>query len=470
MKAREIAETLTEIERKVLGVLEKAKGIDEIEKESGLSIDSVRRAVGWLYEKKCINKAEREGFGYRLTERGKKSLEEGLPEVRLVKYLGEEGKDIEEIKKKFKNEFNIGFGIAKKRNWIVLKKGENSKIIPTGLFEEEGKYYLEKELEEGKGSEELIARGMMEKIVGKEIIAEINDLGKEVLKNAPEKRKFELGGKVEELLIGKRHPYVRMLRDVRKLLVGMGFKEMESPLITQEFYNFDALFQPQNHPARTWTDTYQLCKPKKGSLPKKEIIENVKKAHETGFVKDSRGWGYEWDVEIAKKLMPAGHCTAHSSRQMVKGIEIPGKYFAISRCYRPDVVDATHLIEFNQLDGIIVGKDLNFRELLGMLKEFSREIAGAEKVRFYSDYYPFTEPSVQLSAKTEIGWVELGGAGIFRPELTESLGIKEPVLAWGLGLDRLIMAKLGIKDIRELFSQNLKYLRESKMVVFNAKD
>lgn len=163
--------------------------------------------------------------------------------------------------------------------------------------------------------------------------------------------------------------------------------------------------------------------------------------------------------------MPAAHTTAYTGMALVKGIKIPGKYFALGRVYRPDVLDARHLLEFNQLDGIIVDKDLNFRHLLGILKEFAIEIAGAEKVRFYPDYYPFTEPSVQLSAKhPEMGWIEFAGAGIFRPEMTENLGVKEPVLAWGMGVDRLAMFKLGIKDIRQLFSDDLTWLRNAKVL------
>ena len=122
-------------------------------------------------------------------------------------------------------------------------------------------------------------------------------------------------------------------------------------------------------------------------------------------------------------------------------------------------------VEFNQMDGFIADKELSFRHLLGILKQFALEIAGASKVRFYPDYYPFTEPSVQLSAKhPELGWIEFAGAGMFRPEITENLGIKEPIIAWGMGIDRLAMFKLGIKDIRHLFSESLEYLRNSKII------
>jgi phenylalanyl-tRNA synthetase alpha chain len=238
----------------------------------------------------------------------------------------------------------------------------------------------------------------------------------------------------------------------------MGFIEMRGPTIETEFWNFDALYQPQNHPARDWWSTYRMKQPKFGLLPKK-FVGVVKKAHEKG-VAGSTGWGYKWDPRIAMQLMPRAHCTCLSARTLASKPKIPGKYFAIARCFRPDVIDASHGVEFNQVEGIVLG-EVNFKNLLGLLKQFAEEIAGTEKVRFIPDYFPFTEPSAQLSAKhPELGWIEFGGSGIFREELTYPLGIKVPVLAWGLGIDRLAMFRLGINDIRNLFSKDLKWLRE----------
>ena len=163
--------------------------------------------------------------------------------------------------------------------------------------------------------------------------------------------------------------------------------------------------------------------------------------------------------------MPRAHGTACSARQLAAGVDVPGKYFSIVRCFRPDVIDATHGVEFNQTEGIIIDDSLSFRSLLGVLKQFASEFAGAEEVKFYPDYYPFTEPSVQLSARhPKLGWIELGGAGIFRPELTEPLGVRQPVIAWGIGIDRLAMFRLGIRDIRELFSQDLNWLRNQVII------
>ncbi|MEO2151233.1 MAG: phenylalanine--tRNA ligase subunit alpha, partial [Thermococcus sp.] len=278
-------------------------------------------------------------------------------------------------------------------------------------------------------------------------------------------RKFDIKAPVRRIYPGKKQPYRAFLDKIRRRLIEMGFIEMTvESMIETQFWNFDALFQPQNHPAREWTDTYQLKYPKSGHLPEEELVERVKTAHERGLA-GSRGWGYVWSPERAMLLMPRAHGTALDARQLAKGVEIPGKYFTIQRVFRPDVLDRTHLIEFNQIDGFVVGEELNFRHLLGILKRFAVEIAGAKKVKFLPDYYPFTEPSVQMSAyHPELGWVEFGGAGIFREEMTRALGIDVPVIAWGIGIDRLAMFKLGIDDIRYLFSYDLRWLREAKLV------
>jgi phenylalanyl-tRNA synthetase alpha chain len=136
----------------------------------------------------------------------------------------------------------------------------------------------------------------------------------------------------------------------------------------------------------------------------------------------------------------------------------------MARCYRPEVSDKTHLNEFNQVEGIVIEENLTLRDLLGVLEKFALEIAGADEVKFKPDYFPFTEPSVELSAyKKGYGWIEFGGSGMFRPEVTQPLGIKAPVLAWGLGIDRLFMMKAGIDDIRQIFSHNLNWIRKKEM-------
>ncbi|MEM5766314.1 MAG: phenylalanine--tRNA ligase subunit alpha [Candidatus Aenigmatarchaeota archaeon] len=418
---------------------------------------------------------------YKLTEEGKEYLEKGLPEKNLVLLLDTMPKKMATLGKlisKIKN-FPIALKWALEKGW-VMKKGDEiilMKPLPEEIPEEEAL----KKISKGKPVDEeilkiLIERKLVEKVtetyktveealakVGNVIDVLTHDLlitklwkGKKfktvdvvVIKN-----KLEL----DKISPGKRQPYLEFLGQIRKKLISMGFVEMKGPTIETQFWNFDALYQPQNHPARDWWSTYMMKYPKFGKLPK--IAGAVKKTHEKGTA-GSLGWGYRWDPRIAMQLMPRAHGTCLSARTLASKPKIPGKYFAIARCYRPDVIDASHGVEFNQVEGIVLGKEVNFRHLLGILEMFAKEIAGAKKVKFIPDYYPFTECSVQLSCEhPQLGWVEFGGAGIFREEVTHPLGINVPVLAWGLGIDRLAMFKLKINDIRELFSRNLKWLRE----------
>ncbi len=412
---------------------------------------------------------------YRLTEEGKRYLRDGLPETNLANFL-KAPLPIKEAREKIKN-FNIALLWAKKNNWVKIEKG---KLI---LLKEPTKTAAQEGLEMVSRAEELgdeilnllLKRKLIEKETGivteakKMIGKEITNLTPELIKTGLWKRvrlkPYNVTAKGIKIYPGKRQPYNHFLFLVRRKLVELGFREMTGPMIESEFWNFDALYQAQDHPSRDWAQTYTLKHPKHGKLPKPRIVSQVKATHENGWKTGSTGWGYKWDPKKASQLMPRAHGTACSARQLAKGVEIPGKYFAIKRCFRPDVIDATHGVEFNQVEGIVIDPSLTFKNLLGILKQFAIEFTGTKKVKFSSGYFPFTEPSAELYVKhPKMGWIESGGAGIFRPELTEPLGIDIPVIAWGLGIDRLAMIKLDIKDIRELFSKNLKWLREMPVI------
>jgi phenylalanyl-tRNA synthetase alpha chain len=414
---------------------------------------------------------------YKLTEEGRRYLENGLPEANLTESLKEPMK-IEDLRARIEN-FGIALQWAKKKNWIRLESGKLFLLRKSRQFPEHDalKKLSQGKQVDGKMIDVLLKRKLIymeredivkraEKMLGKEILNLAPELIKTGMWRKAKIKPYNVKATGKKIYPGKRQPYNRFLSEVRQKLVELGFREMEGPMIETEFWNFDALYQAQNHPSRDWAQTYTLKHPKYGKLPGRGIVSRVKAAHENGWKTGSTGWGYRWDIKKASQLVPRAHTTACSARTLAKLPEIPGKYFAISRCFRPDVIDATHGVEFNQMEGIVIDKSLTFREMLGVLKMFAIEIGGAKEFRFYADYYPFTEPSIQLSVKhPEMGWIELAGAGIFRPELTEPLGVKEPVIAWGLGIDRLAMFKLNIDDIRELFSKNLDWLRNQKMLI-----
>ncbi|MHA2073219.1 MAG: phenylalanine--tRNA ligase subunit alpha [Candidatus Hodarchaeales archaeon] len=427
-----------------------------------------------------------------ITADGQSILKKGLPENQLITLLSKnkDGLMFTNLSSKSdlsKQEVNAGIGQLKKAGIVEIKKGlvhlikksekmnedlENTlrKYSNNPLYsasEETKKILLKRKLVEYKERQQTIVK-MTKTASDMSSSIEISDT---VSKLTPTQirsgewrklqlKKYNIISNPKSIPVGRKHPYLMFLEEVKMKLIGLGFTEMRGPLVETEFWNFDALFQAQDHPAREWSDVYTLKHPSHGKLPAdKELVNGVKMVHETGESADSRGWRYNWDPKKAARLLLRPQGTAVSARTLYN-LPIPSKFFSIARCYRPDSVDATHLSEFNQMEGIVCDPSITFRDLLGILKTFAIEVAGATKVRFKPDYYPFTSPSVELSSlHPELGYIEFGGAGIFRPEVNAPFGIEDPVIAWGLGIDRLYMVKRGINDIRELFTHKLDWLR-----------
>lgn len=462
------------------------QSFEDLVSKTSLNIDSIRRALGLLEQKGFAELDKKDSVFYKLNKFGQLYLKEKFPEEVIAEILTKD-MSLDDFRKalKEKSGFIIGYGLKNKffkieNNLVKLEKQIDAKYYKNLKLAlenfSENKYsnehidLLKKEnlLEEFKKNIFYVKKTDSAKdIKDLKLDKTENYLTQDMLKSNNISVKFKpynVTADVEYLSIGKYQPYMRFLGLIKNKLVGMGFEEMPTNYITTEFYNFDVLFQPQNHSARTWTDTYSLKNPNKLELEDLELIKKIKDVHEKGS-KESKGWRYSWDLDVAQKLMPSAHGTAWSAKQMSLGINEQKKYFAIARVFRPDVLDATHLNEFNQLEGFVTGNNISFKNLLGLLKEFAKEVAGTEDVFFMPGYYPFTEPSVSLFARhKDLGLVELGGAGIFRPEITETLGINGRVIAWGLGIDRLAMFKLGIKDIRDLFTSKLDWLRDKPII------
>lgn len=264
------------------------------------------------------------------------------------------------------------------------------------------------------------------------------------------------------IIPGRTNPYVQFLESVKDKLVSLGFQEFDGPLVETEFWNGDALFMPQFHAARDIHDAYRIKNPTHAKAIEEPYLSNVAKVHENGGNTGSRGWDYQFDRDFTRRLLLRSQGTVLSAHQLHKA-EIPGKYFGIARCFRYDKVDATHLSDFYQTEGIVLGKDVNLKTLLGFLEMFAKEIAGAEEVKYVPGYFPFTEPSIEVHIKhPKLGWFELGGSGIFRPEVTKAMGVDVPVLAWGIGIDRMALMALGLNDLRELFCEDIERVRLRK--------
>ncbi|GGN26536.1 phenylalanine--tRNA ligase subunit alpha [Halarchaeum nitratireducens] len=270
---------------------------------------------------------------------------------------------------------------------------------------------------------------------------------------------------------GKTHVLRATAERVKDVLVGMGFEEMEGPHADSEFWINDALFMPQDHPARTHWDQFALSEPSEVDDLPADLLERVESAHREGVGRDGDGYHSPWTEEMARGVDLRGHTTSLSMRYLsgeaVGDLEPPQRYFSVEKVYRNDTLDATHLLEFFQIEGWVMAEDLSVRDLMGTFTEFYSQF-GIEDVRFKPHYNPYTEPSFELfGTHPRTGEViEIGNSGLFRPEVLEPLGVDCDVMAWGLALERLLMLTHGFEDIRDVHGTlaDIDFLRDTEVV------
>lgn len=257
---------------------------------------------------------------------------------------------------------------------------------------------------------------------------------------------------------GHLHPLLKVKTEFRKIFLEMGFTEMPTnQYIENSFWNFDALFVPQKHPARDAQDTFFISDPATSDKFPADYLERVKDAHENGKNCGSQGYQYDWKFEETTKNVLRTHTTAASARMLYKLAQQkefkPSKFFSIDKVFRNETLDATHLAEFHQIEGVIADKNLSLGELIGVFKTFFSKL-GMPNLRFKPAYNPYTEPSLEIFAfhKGLNKWVEVGNSGVFRPEMLLPMNIPKDVqvFGWGLSLERPTMIKYGINNIRDL--------------------
>lgn len=256
---------------------------------------------------------------------------------------------------------------------------------------------------------------------------------------------------------GHLHPLLKVREEFRQIFFEMGFTEMPTNnFVESSFWNFDTLFQPQQHPSRDAHDTFFLREPESCHLLPSDYLERVKQVHMTGGY-GSIGHRCEWDETEARKNILRTHTTAVSSRMLYRLAQEPEfhpvKYFSIDRVFRNETVDATHLAEFHQIEGLVADYNLTLGDLIGMLNAFFSKL-GMTKLRFKPAFNPYTEPSMEVFAYHNglKKWIEVGNSGVFRPEMLRPMGFDDrvAVIAWGLSLERPTMIKYGISNIRDL--------------------
>ena len=450
------------------------------ELEGQLDDAGVRRSVVYL-ENKGLVKTSREPFTvYRLTDRGREVLDRGLPEEVLYDYVRKhEGVSIKEIKPEDlgldKQGFTAALGILKRsgvlridkgRLYVSSELGSNYRSILEGV--RDGRVDV---LDEGY-VQELIKRGLLEKVDRERVIIRLTErahelsdqlttlptdvietITRDVLQSGEWRHKpfraYDVRSPVPPMFGGRKHPLRVIWEEVRDIFREMGFKEMRGNWVDLVFWNMDAMFIPQDHPARDVQDTFYLGVD--GRLPERELVDRVREVHETGGSTGSLGWRFVWDEKVSRQLMLRSHTTCLTFRMFAKGIKPPVKYFSIGRVFRNEAIDRFHLPEFHQIEGFVADEGLTLRDLFGYIREFYNKI-GVDRLRFKPTYNPYTEPSAEIFAyHPQLNkWIEVGNSGMFRPESLAPYDIDVPVIAWGLALERLAMLVYDLDDIRKL--------------------
>lgn len=459
--------TLHDIERRIILTLNgNTLTLDTLASKSGLNMDQIRRGIEWLRYKNLINLNEKKRRVIELDKKGLESLERGMPERILVNILKKLGNiRINELKNEFKlnEEFNAAIAYAKRKGWITI---------------EDGKVKL---LREDKSNDELLIERLKEGVLSYDNLNNDELEGYEILKTRPDyikeniikdvevslssnaltllnkieamkEREIDVEATAPIIYSGRKHPLQDVIDEAREILVGLGFQEINGNYIQSSFWNFDILFTPQDHSAREMQDTFYIAD-RKSDEDLKNISGRVAKIHKNG-------WNYKWDIEESRRLVLRTHTTAVTIRYLVDNKPEEGSVFSVGRVFRNEKLTYKHLAEFHQIEGIMIGKNLSLRDLMGLQREFYYKL-GLKKVKFWPSYFPYTEPSLQSMVYFEkLGkWVELFGMGIFRPEVTAPAKVKNPVLAWGGGLERIAIIKYGLDDVRELYTNRLNWLR-----------
>ncbi|MCK4365163.1 MAG: phenylalanine--tRNA ligase subunit alpha [Thermoplasmatales archaeon] len=461
----------------------------------------VMNASSWLQSKNLVKIEDHIKTVYSLGKEGWQYVKNGLPERRALESISKNGgkSSLEEISVVLeKQEIPIAIGWLKRKKWATIKKDKDTILEITA----EGKKALKADSEEEKLLKMLNEKSNIEidknkikpllsrknVVKEKEIITstiiltengkkailkgiefkdEISQITSSIIKSGSWKdktiRPYDINAFSPAKYGGKAHPLVDLITKIRQIFIEMGFEEIQGNFVESCFWNMDMLFIPQDHPAREMQDTLYCKTPSKIKIDEKDLVDRISKVHEDGGVTSSTGWGYKFSKAEGERLLLRTHTTVNTIRYLYNNPKPPCKVFSIGRVFRKENIDATHLPEFYQIEGIIHEENSNFRQLIGVLKEFYKRM-GFEKIRFRPGYFPYTEPSMEVEVYWNNQWMELGGSGIFRPEVTEPIGVKNPVLAWGLGLERLAMLKFDLKDIRDLYISDLGWLRKKSLI------
>ena len=458
-----MSQVFHDIEKKIITSLKEnpIQTPETLEKSTQLLPDQIRRGIEWLKLKNLAIVDESKSSTISLGKNGLDSFEKGLPERRLLNLVKNGPRKLSDLQKELGFIFGPAMGLCRKNNWIETSSDQIIlKTIPSELPGEKslqliGNNKLPKEQTDKIDLSELLKRPdfILEDIIKNKKISLTQSAKSLDVSNIS--GAIDVEAEVPEVFVARTHPLKDTIDEIREIFVTLGFSEILGNMTQSSFWNFDALFTPQDHPARELQDTFFLDGISAKKIATPEQINKVSNSHK-------KNWRYQWDINEARKMVLRTHTTCVTIKHLAENKPDEARIFSLGRVFRNEKVSYKHLVEFNQIEGIVVGKDANLRNLMGIQREFYKRI-GITKIKFWPTFFPYTEPSLQTMVYNEkLGkWIELFGMGIFRPEVTKPLGITKPVLAWGGGIERIAMLKYDLDDVREFYNNNLGWLRSN---------
>ena len=458
-----MSQVFHDIEKKIITSLKDnaTQTPDSLESSTNLSPDQIRRGIEWLKLKDLAIVTESKTSTISLGKNGLESFQKGLPERRLLDLLNDGPRKLSDLQKELGPVFGPAMGLARKNNWVDTSADQISlKDLPSDL---PGEKTLKQIGNNALSQNEIDKNDLLILLKRPDFIVEDIIKTKEITLTDSAKSlilsdssgAIDVEAKVPEVFVARTHPLKDTLDEISEIFVTLGFSEIIGNMTQSSFWNFDALFTPQDHPARELQDTFYLDGISAKKIATPEQIRKVSDSHK-------KNWRYNWDINKARKMALRTHTTCVTIKHLAENKPDEARVFSLGRVFRNEKVSYKHLVEFNQIEGVVVGKDANLRNLMGIQREFYKRI-GITKIKFWPTFFPYTEPSLQTMVYNErLGkWIELFGMGIFRPEVTKPLGITKPVLAWGGGIERIAMLKYGLDDVREFYNNNLNWLRSA---------
>ena len=459
--------------------------VSEIARKADISEDQAHRGIQWLLDKKRVRTTKKAQVILQAGPATIRAIKLGLPERRLLKAL-KAGQDVSEISDDLGSDYRAALGICAKNKWVRISGGVLTLVsYPDVIPGEDMLERLVNGIPDDAAASDTSANDTTHVshlkrrpgyVIQKSIPATFSldtDADTQSVKisarstagvglkadfktsklDVEASDRIDVEAPAATLQMARTHPLAEVISEIREAFVRLGFEEVGGNLVQTSFWNFDALFTPQDHPAREMQDTFFV----RGAT-----LEQDSTAVQQGRVARMHQdmWRYTWNNHISCEAVMRTHTTCITIRHLAEHNPSEGRFFSMGPVFRNEKPSYKHLAEFRQIEGVVIGQDVSLRNLMGIQRQFYN-IMGLKKIKFWPTFFPYTEPSLQsMVYSDELGkWVELFGMGIFRPEVTKPLGIERPVLAWGGGIERIAMLRYLLNDVRDFYANNMGWLR-----------